>query len=647
MGILTPMDTADRIESFLEYGGLRKNIAIIIISAICLIASLGLDDQDLIFDPAWVAVILCGIPIIIKGVVGLVFRFDIKADVLVSIALIASLIIGEIFAAGEVAAIMVIGEILEDYTSERADKEIDKLIDMKPKTAHIIIEDEERIISASDVKIGDTLKVLPGESIPVDGMITEGTTSIDQSMMTGEPIPVDKITGDDVLAGTINQFGIFKMTATRTEMDSSIERMIRLVQDAEADKAPIVRIADRWATWVVLICMLASIVTYLVTNEIIRAVTVLIVFCPCAFILATPTAVIAAIANATKHGFLIRTGSAMEMISKVDKVTFDKTGTITYGVPSVRSVRSLSAYKEDEIYRICAIAEKGSEHPLGKAIVRSYGRPSGDAKDFILVPGKGISCTVEGKKVLAGNMAMMVDNDVSGIEGISDHDDIRGEISILVSIDGILAGMIVLEDVIRKDSRATISALRELDVEPILVTGDKIAVAEKMAKEAGIENIRAECLPADKLDVIGGLQSEGHKVCMVGDGINDAPALKKADVGVAMGGIGSDIAIDASDITLMNDDIRQLPHILALSRKMMRKINTNLIISMILNFTAVFLAAAAVLNPVTGALVHNIGSVFVVVNSALLLRWKSKYDACASIQNDDDIPNEGATIVSS
>ena len=365
---------AGRIEEVLDYGGLRKSIAVLIVSAVSLIASLALQDEGLPLDPAWIAVILCGIPIMIKAVIGLVTRFDIKADVLVSIALVASLIIGEIFAAGEVAAIMVIGEILEDYTSERADREMDKLVEMKPKTAHLMIDDEETTISASNVKVGDIIKVYPGESVPVDGIIVSGTTSIDQSAMTGESVPVDRTEGDEVLSGTVNQFGVFEMRATRDEGDSSLERMIRLVREADADKTPIVRNADRWATWIVAICLSCALITYLVTDEIIRAVTVLVVFCPCAFILATPTAIIAASANATRHGCLVRSGAAMEQLSKIDRMTFDKTGTITYGIPSVKSVESTSNLGQDELFRICAIAEKGSEHPLGK---RSSGPTEG------------------------------------------------------------------------------------------------------------------------------------------------------------------------------------------------------------------------------------------------------------------------------
>ena len=259
----------------------------------------------------------------------------------------------------------------------------------------------------------------------------------------------------------------------------------------------------------------------------------------------------------------------------------------------------------------------------------------GDPDDFRMIPGKGISCTVEGKKVLAGNIAMMIENDIISTDDARTygHD---GDITVFVSVDGRFSGIIYLEDVIREDSNDMISNIRGLGVEPILMTGDNDAVARMMARKAGIEDVRSECLPADKLEMIGIMQSESHIVCMVGDGINDAPALKKADVGIAMGGVGSDIAIEASDIALINDDIRQLPHLIRLSKRMMMKINVNLMISMILNFTAVFLAAAAILNPVTGALVHNIGSVFVVVNSALLLKWKSKNDRCASMNYIDN-----------
>ena len=613
---------ADRIENALAFGGIRKDILLLVISAISLVLSLSAKDAFPI-DPAWVAVILCGIPILIESSVGLFLRFDIKADVLVSIALIASLCLGEIFAAGEVAAIMIIGALLEDYTAERANRSISKLIDMKPKTARIIADGEERIVNADAVREGDVIRVVAGESIPVDGVIISGTTSIDQSAMTGESVPVDKTIGDEVMSGTINQFGVFDMRATKSAEDSSLERMITLIEQADADKTPIVRMADSWATWIVLFALWAAIGTYIVTLDFTRAVTVLVVFCPCAFILATPTAVVASIGNATKHGFLVRSGASMEKLAEADTITFDKTGTLTCGIPTVSSVKGLSGYSDGDIHRLFAIAEKRSEHPLGKAIVRSYTGKIDDPEDFTVIPGRGISCTIEGHRILAGNPALMGEN---GIDASSLTDYCReGGITVFLSADGGLAGIATLEDVIRVDCRETVDRIRELDIRPVLMTGDNEHVASRIAAAAGITDVIPNCLPEDKLNRISEMQSEGATVCMVGDGINDAPALKKADIGMAMGGIGSDIAIEASDITLVSDDISQIPHILALSKKMMRKIKINLALSMVLNITGVVLAMFAVLSPVSAALFHNVGSVFVVVNSALLLRWRSSF----------------------
>lgn len=621
----------------MEIGGMKKDVAFLAISIAALVLSLTVKDQ-LPFDPAWIAVVLCGIPILIESSVGLFLRFDIKADVLVSIALIASLCIGEIFAAGEVAAIMIIGALLEDYTAERANRNIGKLIDMKPKTARVISDGGERIVSVSEVKTGVVLRVVAGESVPVDGIILNGTTSIDQSMMSGESVPADKTVGDEVLSGTVNQFGVFEMRATKVGEDSSLERMIRLIEEADADRAPIVRLADSWATWIVLLALGAAIGTFLVTREWVRAATVLVVFCPCAFILATPTAVVAAIGNATKHGFLVRSGASMEVMAEIDTITFDKTGTLTCGIPSVSGVKGLSGYSDDDIYRLFAVAEKQSEHPLGRAIVRSYGRNTGDPEDFKVIPGKGISCRAEGHDILAGNLVLMDENGVAADRNIISGYCREGEIAVFMSVDGTLSGIIMLEDVIRDDSAETVERIRSLNVRPVLMTGDNEHVAARIATAAGITDVIPNCLPEDKLNRVSELQSDDCKVCMVGDGINDAPALRKADIGIAMGGIGSDIAIEASDIALVSDDISQIPHMLALSKKMMGKIKVNILLSMILNITGVVLAMFAVLNPVSAALFHNIGSVLVVVNSALLLGWKSSFDRAAETSAPRPVP---------
>ena len=614
----------EKTEAFMELGGIRKDIAFLVLGGLSLIISL-FDLIPLPFDAAWIAIILCGIPIIMEAVIGLITAFDIKADVLVSLALIASVCIGEDFAAGEVAFIMQLGALLEDLTVARARAGIEKLVHLTPRSARVITDDSEKIIPADQVAIGDRIRVLPGETVPVDGVILSGQTSINQAVMTGESLPVDKAAGDDVSSGTVNQFGAFVMKATKVGEDSSIQRMIRLVQSADAGKAKIVGLADRWATWIVVIALSAAALTWIFTGEIIRAVTILVVFCPCALVLATPTAIMAAIGNATKHGFLVREGDALERLAAVTKITFDKTGTLTCGTPKVTAVRSVSGYTEEEIYSFAAAAEQMSEHPLGKAVVRCYGRKPAACSHFQMSPGEGVTAVVDGKVVKAGNLkllkGMMISKELAAGAGAYLN---KGSTVIYIVIDEVPAGYLVLSDTLREESKDMIAALSRIGVRPVLLTGDNQHAANAIAGQLGIRDVHAGCLPEDKLDRISAYQREGHAVCMIGDGINDAPALKMADVGIAMGGIGSDIAVDAADIALVDDEIRELPHLLSLSRRMMTTIKVNLTFSMGLNFLAIALAITGLLGPVIGALVHNAGSVLVIINSALLLNWKKK-----------------------
>ena len=614
----------EKTEALMELGGIRKDIAFLVLGGLSLIISL-FDLIPLPFDAAWIAIILCGIPIIMEAVIGLITAFDIKADVLVSLALIASVCIGEDFAAGEVAFIMQLGALLEDLTVARARAGIEKLVHLTPRSARVITDDSEKIIPADQVAIGDRIRVLPGETVPVDGVILSGQTSINQAVMTGESLPVDKAAGDDVSSGTVNQFGAFVMKATKVGEDSSIQRMIRLVQSADAGKAKIVGLADRWATWIVVIALSAAALTWIFTDEIIRAVTILVVFCPCALVLATPTAIMAAIGNATKHGFLVREGDALERLAAVTKITFDKTGTLTCGTPKVTAVRSVSDFREEEIYSFAAAAEQMSEHPLGKAVVRCYGRKPAACSHFQMRPGEGVTAVVEGKVVKAGNLkllkGMMISKELAAGAGAYLN---KGSTVIYIVIDEVPAGYLVLSDTVREESKDMIAALGRIGVRPVLLTGDNQHAANAIAGQLGIRDVHAGCLPEDKLDRIAAYQREGNAVCMIGDGINDAPALKMADVGIAMGGIGSDIAVDAADIALVDDEIRELPHLLSLSRRMMTTIKVNLTFSMGLNFLAIALAITGLLGPVIGALVHNAGSVLVIINSALLLNWKKK-----------------------
>lgn len=464
------------------------------------------------------------------------------------------------------------GSLLEEMTVAKARAGIEKLVALTPRTARILAEGQEKIVPANEVKVDDILKILPGETIPVDGIITKGNTSVNQAVMTGESIPVDKDAGDEVSSGTINQFGAFEMKATKVGEDSSIQRLIRLVQSADAGKSKIVNLADRWATWIVVIALSSAVLTWLITGQIIRAVTILVVFCPCSLVLATPTAIMAAIGNATRHGFLVREGDALERLTKVKRICFDKTGTLTLGRPGVIGLITLSdTYSREELYKIAASVESLSEHPLGKAIVQSY---KGEYRDELYSPA---------------NFQL-------------------------------LAGYLVLSDTLRKESLAVVSRLKENGVMPILLTGDHENAARQIAKETGIEEAHGNCLPEDKLAYIEEGEKKQERLCMIGDGINDAPALKRAFVGIAMGGIGSDIAVDAADIVLVDDEIKELPWLFILAKRMMSTIKVNLSFSMLLNFAAILLAMTGILNPVVGALVHNAGSVLVIVNSAVLLK---------------------------
>ena len=620
---------AEWIEKLNEWGGTRRDIAFLAVSGIALLISI-LGVLDLPVDPAWVAILLCGVPILLEALHGLITAFDIKADVLVSIALVASVIIGEDFAAGEVAFIMQLGALLEELTVARARAGIEKLVKLTPRTARVLHDGQADILPAEQVRVGDLVRVLPGETIPVDGVIISGQTSVNQAIMTGESMPVDKSAGDSVASGTVNQFGSIDLRAGKVGEDSSIQRMIRLVQTADAGKAKIVGLADRWATWIVVIALSAAVLTWLFTGQIIRAVTILVVFCPCALVLATPTAIMAAIGNATHHGFLVREGDALERLASVRRVAFDKTGTLTLGAPRVAAVYTLCPeLDEAALFTLVAAAEQLSEHPLGKAIVTSW-RENGAgllpaADQFQMLPGRGVQAVVEGRTILAGNRAMLAEQGIPLPQAAARAADAsleEGCTVIYIACDNRAVGLLALSDTVRPEAHAALAEVQALGVEPVLLTGDNEKAARHLARQLGINSWHAGCLPQDKLRYMDDSLAEGQPVAMIGDGINDAPALKRAQVGIAMGGIGSDIAVEAADIALINDDLRELPHLVALSRRMMFVIRCNLTFSMALNFLAITLAITGLLNPVVGALVHNAGSVFVILHSAFLLGWR-------------------------
>ena len=595
------------------------NITLILISAISLIESFILSLDHI----SWIAVILCGIPIFKECIEGLIREFDIKADLLVSMAIIASIIIGEVFAAGEIATIMAIGGFLEEYTVSRTQGRIEELVKMTPQLATRIRNGAEERIYVERVKVGDILKVLPGEIIPTDGIITKGETSINQSTLTGESLPVDKKENDEVYSGTMNLYGSFTMKTTKISDDSSFQKLIKLVESSRPENAKIVRTADKWATMIVVIAFTAAVLTYLYTFEISRSVTILVVFCPCALVLATPTAIMAAIGNLTKYGILVKDGQCLEELAKVDELVFDKTGTLTKGMPEVVNINSDNP---KEMMHLLASLESESEHPLAKAIVRYCDNDDlEDVTDFRMHIGKGVSGSINGSRILAGNKRLM---EAENISPISKSKPQNGEIQIFVAKDGEILGNVELADTLRRNSKRTITKLKGLQVKTTLLTGDNENTAKYIAEQVKVRNVKSNCLPEDKTEYIKREQVLGHRVAMIGDGINDAPSLRKANVGIAMGDIGSDISVEAADIALVHDNIEDIPHLIGIARRTIRIISIGIAFALALNIIAMALAIMGLLNPIEGALIHNIGSVAVIIYSSTLVRYRLSRRDC-------------------
>ena len=617
----------DEITDFLF--GLKMTIISGIFLLIAIIFMIFGIDTPIYLNPAWGAVIISGIPMLLLAMTRLIREKWVSSALLIAIAMLASLLIGEIFAAGEVAWIMALGALLEDWTVERAKKGLRNLINLTPQTGRRIVGDNEEMISVDEIKIGDILRILPGESVPVDGEIVNGSSSLDQSIMTGESLPIDKEVGDDVFCGTMNLYGAIDIRASSLGENSSLQKLIDLVKAADEKQAPSQRIADKWATWLVPIALLIAIGAWIITGDVERGVTVLVVFCPCALILATPTAIMAAIGQATKYGVLIKSGEALETLGGLNTLVFDKTGTLTYGNLAVSDIISLKDdLDEMDVLKIVASCEKLSEHPLAKAIVEKANEAGIDIeepKDFKMYPGKGVSCKNSYGQAYAGNSKFLSEYDINvNVDSYLNKLKHEGKASILVGLNDETIGLVGLSDVMREDSESMIQSLHDLGTETVLLTGDNTETANYFASQVGIGKVYGNLLPQEKLDWILRFKEEGKKVCMIGDGVNDAPALKTADVSVAMGSVGSDVAIEAADIALLGDDIGKIPYLKKLSNSTLFTIKSNIILSMAINAAAIVCSVLGLLNPVTGAIVHNAGSCLVVLNAALL--YDRKFD---------------------
>ncbi len=622
-----------------------NSIPMLIISGVFLLASFITEyvlplmsiSFEFVINPAWVSLIISGLPLAYAAVKNTLQR-RITSVLLITIAMAAAVYIGDIFAAGEVAFIMAIGEWLEDRTVEKAKKGIEGLVRLAPDTGRRIYIDDngntsQEIVPSKDLCVGDVLRVLPGESFSADGVITAGNTTVDQSIITGESLPVDKAEGAEVFTGTINRFGSVDIAVTKSFADSSLQKMIKLVRDAENQKSPIQKIVDRWAGYLVPTACIIAVVTYVVfafmlgmpDDALIRAVTVLVVFCPCALALATPTSIMAAIGQATKNGVLIKSGEALERMGGVTAVALDKTGTITHGRLEVSDILP---YGVDEIslMALACSVESRSEHPIGRAVLgyaNENNVPVGDICGFEMILGKGVVGQVGGQQIYCGNEKLIEDSaDLEVLQKISEDIDFlrgQGKAVVIVASNAEILGVLGLSDPIKETSSEAVSGLHSAGiVRTVLLTGDNKKSAEYVAGKVGISEVYPSLLPEGKVDAVKLLMDSGEKICMVGDGVNDAPALKTATVGIAMGTMGSDIAIDAADIAIMGDDLSKIGYIKKLSNATIYSIKFNITLSMVINFGAIILSIAGLLTPATGALVHNAGSVLVVLNAARL-----------------------------
>lgn len=623
----------DRLMSFLE------KWPFLLLSAASLVAAFVLS-QGSWSSPAWFAVVVCGLPILREAFTALFVQNKIKTSLLISTAMVSCVAIGQIFAAGEVAFLMALGTSLEMMILRRAKKGLGKLVSLVPPSARKVITcpkclakgEKFRDVPLASLQPGDGVQVLPGETIPVDGIVTEGETTVDQSVMTGESLPVDKSVGDEVYSGTINRFGAITVKVTKADTDSSLQKLIRLVREAQARKAPVQRIADKWASRLVPLALFVALVTFIVMTfatgnvnvGLMRGVTVMVVFCPCSLALATPTAIMAAIGQATKYGVIVKSGEALELMGRVTAACLDKTGTLTSGRLKVSSVTAFGNGDSVGLLALAAAAEEASEHPLARAIVAEASSSIKElpgAGAFRMVPGRGVSADVDGKRVLCGTSRWLEEHGVVLSE--DEERDSRkprgeGKAVVYVAVDGRAAGFISLGDTVRDNAKEALDQLKTAGVEPCLLTGDHEETANAVAAELGIDVVKAALLPEGKAAAVEEFEAAGRVTCMVGDGVNDAPALKTASVGIAMGGAGSDIAVESADIALVGDDLTRLAYLKRLSTACVRLIHFNIAVSMFVNVCAIICSIFGILGPVSGAIVHNCTSVFVVVNAALL-----------------------------
>ncbi len=634
----------------------------LLISLVALIAGFAISKSGVhvpafpLTDPSWLAVILCGAPIFRAAGTALVRERRITSSLLISSAIVATLALqffsfffgnassahthdSYIFAAGEIAFLMALGEMIEEWTVKKSRKGIESLIALTPKLAHRKnAQGETEIVPAETLRRGDVVFVCPDDMIPADGEIIDGESSVNQANLTGESVPADKGPGDTVFAGTWNRSGALTVRVTKANAENTISRLVRLVREAEEKKAPVQRIADRWAARIVPAAIICAIGVALFAHfvlgtdfqtALIRGVTILVVFCPCAFALATPTAVAAGVGNLARRGILVKSGDALERLAGIDTVAFDKTGTLTRAELRVEAFFSAGRLAEKEALALCAAAEQRSQHPIARAIVKAAdGISLPTARNIASKTGVGIACDIDDEEILVCSVPALEKEGVAVPAEAKNFADARracGETLICLAVDGTLEGVFSLSDTLRENAPATLAALRERSVSSVVLTGDNTSAANRIGKIVGANEVFAELFPEEKSAKIGELRACGKHVLMVGDGVNDAPALAAADCSAAMGALGSELAVETADVAVLNDDIGLIPGLLKFSRAVLRTIHVNFAISLCINFLSVVLSAAGTLDPVSGAIVHNASSLIVVSHSALLIFRKKDF----------------------
>lgn len=576
-------------------------------------------------DRIYLAAALVGSSFIWYSAVQGIREGDFTADIPVSLATAAAIAIGQYPAAAVVAVLLLLGGLLEELVAARADRALDALARLLPDRVTVRRDGKDLFLSPDEVVVGDLLIVRSGERIAVDGEVLFGTAAINQSAITGESVPVEKQAGDTVFAGTLNENGAIEVLATRVGTETTLGQIRRLVADAQEEKAPVERVLDRYAKLYTPAAIILGLLLWWWSGNVLQAITMLIVFCPCVIVLATPTALVASIGNAALRGSLVKKGAAVETLAHVDIVIFDKTGTLTSGELQLADVVPFDDVLETSLLGYAASAEKFSEHPVGRAIVRAAaGREIAvtDPESCELLTGLGVKARTGGHAVLLGRPKLFSDMGITLPKTVLWEINARaceGMSVIVVMIDHAVSGLLVFEDTLREHAQEIVAALNQAGIRTVIVTGDNRETAARIAEATGISEMHAEMMPEEKVGIVKRFQEAGHRVAFVGDGVNDGPALATADVGVAMGNAGTDVAIETADVVLLSDDLLKLPRIIDTSRKALRTIRQNLVFAVGVLLFAVCLTVFNILTPVTGALLHELSSIPVIANSARLI----------------------------